>query len=416
MATQINKTNAATDRTKASVVSNSDTGTKNIVMKGPLAEIITKSLNELYKFEQGGTAINEHASESLDQFGLTINGKRVFVEKQDKGQIIFYAIYRSMVNTSDLIDFKDLLSEKKETDELVLGCVTDTEEQCPAAEVLVSFANNNGITVYDSLDLFFNQLLDKKQSEDESIEEVKEKKPESVNLSTEALDQNKKTKTVKGRPAKIAKVAKQNPKAFIHEANDSLNQIEELAQAVKAQSKIYNEWSIKAAHALAQALPEDYEKISEEILSKRPKSPAELVRDRELDWPGLGQFHLTQTNTNTQDEPVFTVPVIASDENEEVQITELDKEDRSLLEKLQAKASNLYQDIASYIKNDKTEEELQALSDQVKEKAAASQSKNKARFYTHPKVVESTGNEFLKNAMDYLNIMGKYFTTAIFSE
>jgi len=397
---QINTTTAATDRTKASVVTNTDTGSKNIVMKGPLAEIITKSLNELYKYNNGSD-IGEQSSESVDPFGVSINGKRIYVDKEEKGQIVFYAIFRSLVNTTDLITFKDLLDNLSAADELVLGCISDTEEYCPAADILIKFANNFGITIYDSIDVFFDEILGKKTSEEDF--NVSSNTP-MVDLSTEALDSyqpNNKTR-------ETSKVVREDPKTFLKEANRSLDEIEALSKLVKEQSRIYNEWSLKAAHALARAEPEEYERISTEILAKRPKSPAELIRDKELDWPGVGSFHVTGASESTQNEPVFTIPSISSNKSISIPLSELNPEEQSLFQKVRDKAINLYKDIASYLTDDKTEEELEQLAPIIKEKAKASNVNNKARFYTHPKVNESTNTSFFKRVIDYLKIMAKY--------
>lgn len=428
----IKTTKPENDRTKASVVHYKDTGKKNIVMRGPLAEIIGKALNEYYKRDDT-TSEFAFSNESIETLQVRGNGRKLSIQLEDDQDCVVFAVMSGQVLNDDVLAFfKQILNKGSDELTLLLRGYEQGREGNADEKVLIALANRYKIPIETKLTDFFERQLSPTPAEkvepentNEVTEEVTQdsapvKESDALDFSSEALDNHKprSKKTLRGKAAKIAKRFNGNSRQFTEDANQALTEIEQLATKLKEQDKIYKAWAVQTAITLAQTDEKDYDAVQAKLLKTRPKSPAELVSEQQYNWPGLGSFKLAGETEQTQGEKVFLVPKVQADENETAEIDEPDEETKSILGKLNDRVSNALSSIGELLSSsEKDEERIEQTAPVIKEKVKRSGQGKQIRRAAHPKVVEASGNtSFLRSVGSYLNAMGKYARAAVLAD
>lgn len=428
----IKTTKPENDRTKASVVHYKDTGKKNIVMRGPLAEIIGKALNEYYKRDNETSAF-AFSNENIETLQVRGNGRKLSVQLEDDQESIVFAVATGKVLTDDVLAFfKQILNRGSDELTLLLRGYVAGQEGNAVEKVLVALAERYKVPVETKLSEFFDRQLGLTESTEQTSEPVDVSNTQTQNttdqpaqtddldFSSEALDNHKPRakKTLRGKAAKIAKQFKGSSKQFTENANTALTEIEQLAARLKEQDKIYKAWAVQTALTLAQTDEKDYDRVQEKLLKTRPKSPAELVGEQQYNWPGLGSFKLAGETEKTEGEKVFLVPKVEAQEEESAEIEEPDEETKTMLGRLNERVSSALSSIGELLSSsEKDEQRIEETAPTIKEKVNRSGQGKRIRRATHPKVVEASGNtSFLRSVGSYLNAMGKYARAAIMAD
>lgn len=428
----IKTTKPENDRTKASVVHYKDTGKKNIVMRGPLAEIIGKALNEYYKRDDTTSAF-AFSNESIETLQVRGNGRKLTVQLEDDQESVVFAVASGKVLTDDVLAFfKHILN--RGSDELTLLLRGYVQDQAGNAteKVLIALAERYKVPIETKLSDFFDRQLNQSTSEEtenhaepstEPMVQAPVEEPSQTDehdFSSEALDNHKprSKKVLRGKAAKIAKQFKGSSKEFSENANTALNEIEQLAAKLKEQDKIYKAWAVKTALTLAQTDEKEYDRVQEQLMKTRPKSPAELVGEQQYDWPGLGSFKLAGETENTHGEKVFLVPKVEASEEESTEIDEPDEETKSMLGRLNERVSSALSSIGELLSSSEQDEQrIEETAPAIKEKVNRSGQGKRIRRATHPKVVEASGNtSFLRSVGSYLGAIGKYARAAVLAD
>ncbi|MCK9234830.1 MAG: hypothetical protein M0R77_00780 [Gammaproteobacteria bacterium] len=416
----IKTTKPEDDRTRASVVDYKKTGKKNIVMKGPLSEIISKTLHELFKFDDRKT--NAPSVESTDILTLSSNGRQIIVDKAGEGQVYIYVVVKSKSTTDDLLNFNKLIKDKEFSDDVVFISIVDKEGSPanPWTLIIEEIAKLNNLAVYNDLDSFFSKIFDEEKEEPDMLtqesDEVESSQEEDsvdsdeMDLSVEALDNYK---PVKKKTVKSVSTVK-DLKKLSKEANTAISEIEALVDKVKKQTVVYQTWSINAAEQLAEANPEDYEKLSQQLSKTRPQSPAELVSEYQFNWPNGEITRITTKNEKTQEETVFSNSDIEQEETE-VEVTEPDEETVNLIQTSRNKINELIEDVKQFASNGDKTPELDKTIEEINKKSKEGSLSKEIKFHTHPKAVFNTTVSFAKGAVNALTAWGKVLGLVLFS-